>query len=385
MRDMGNGSSRLGRIVRLLGRDPVLWAAALAAGVSAFFVPPSAAYLSYLDLRTLGLLLALMLAVAGLQTAGAFDALVARMLRLVRSTRALAAALTGLCFFCSMAITNDVALITFVPLAVMTLTRAEQTALLIPVIVLHTVAANLGSMLTPMGTPQNLYLYSLSGMGPGQFLALMSLPTAAAAAGLGLCLLAIPRRAIAPHPERRRTPCTARGLAPWLGLFALSLLAVAHVLPWYLAPLAGVAAAAVLDRRLLRRADWGLLMTFVLFFVFIGNIKALPAVGEALSALVAGRELTAGVLLSQIISNVPAAMLLSGFSQDIPALLWGVNLGGLGTLIASMASLISYKLYAATPQARTGRYLAVFTGVNLLFLAVLWALCAGVQYLGYIL
>mgnify|MGYP007129707348 CR=1 FL=1 len=135
---------------------------------------------------------------------------------------------------------------------------------------------------------------------------------------------------------------------------------------------AAVLAALLADRRLLRRVDYSLLLTFLFFFVFVGNMKALPTVSEALSGLVAGREMTVGILLSQVISNVPAAMLLSGFTADYPALLLGVNLGGLGTLIASMASLISYKLYAAADGARTGKYMLFFTAVNVVLLAVLW-------------
>lgn len=362
-------------ILSRLKKDPVLYAAGAAAAVSALAVPPSGAYWGYMDWRVLGLLLSLMLAVAGLKGAGVFDWLVARLLGLVHTTRALALTLVAVCFFSSMLITNDVALITFVPLAVLLLTRGGQEGLLIPVIVLQTVAANLGSMLTPMGNPQNLYLYSLFDLSAGEFLSIMLLP---AAASLVLLVLAVPvlvkPGAIAP-PEGT-AGFAGRRAAPWLALFALCLLAVVHVLP-VAAVLAVVAAAALLlDRRLLRQADYGLLLTFIFFFIFIGNMKSIPAVSEALSQMVAGRELAAGILLSQIISNVPAAMLLSGFTENYAPLLVGVDLGGLGTIIASMASLISYKLYAALPGARPGRYMGWFTAVNAVLLAALWGLMA---------
>lgn len=159
-------------------RDPVLFAAMAAAVFSALFVPPSKAYWGYLDLRVLCLLLSLMLVVAGLQKAGMFGIAIQRLLKLVHSTRTLAAVLVGVCFFSSMLITNDVALITFVPLGIMTLTRVQKQKLLIPIIVLQTVAANLGSMLTPLGNPQNLYLYSLSNMTTWQFLGVMAGPWA---------------------------------------------------------------------------------------------------------------------------------------------------------------------------------------------------------------
>lgn len=308
------------QILLKLKKDPVLAVSLVLAVVSAFWVRPSAAYLGYIDWRVLALLAALMLAVAALGQAGLFDAVTAVLLRRMGDTRRLAAVLVGVCFFAAMLMTNDVALITFVPLTLMLTAQTGTERFNIPIIALQTVAANLGSAMTPLGNPQNLYLYSLSGMGLGEFLRLMAPVT-----GLSLVLLS-----------------------------------------------AAVLAALLADRRLLRRVDYSLLLTFLFFFVFVGNMKALPTVSEALSGLVAGREMTVGILLSQVISNVPAAMLLSGFTADYPALLLGVNLGGLGTLIASMASLISYKLYAAADGARTGKYMLFFTAVNVVLLAVLW-------------
>lgn len=363
------------KILSKLKKDPVLYAAGLAAAVSALVVPPSGAYWGYIDWRVLGLLLSLMLAVAGLKGAGVFDWIVARLLGLVHTTRALALTLVAVCFFSSMLITNDVALITFVPLAVLLLTRAGQGKLLIPVIVLQTVAANLGSMLTPMGNPQNLYLYSLFDLTAGEFLSIMLLPAAAALVLLVLAVWMLVKPEQVAPPERQ-AELDRRRAAPWLALFALCLLTVVHVLPTALVLAVVAAAALLLDRRLLRQADYGLLLTFIFFFIFIGNMKSIPAVSAALSQLVAGREMAAGILLSQIISNVPAAMLLSGFTESCAPLLVGVNLGGLGTIIASMASLISYKLYIALPDAEPGRYMGWFTAVNVVFLAALWALMA---------
>lgn len=362
--------------IHALLKDPVLLAAITAAGVSAVFVPPSKAYFGYLDLRVLCLLLSLMLVVAGLKKVGVFGFAIEHLLKLVHDTRTLALVLVGVCFFGSMLITNDVALITFVPLGVMMLTRAQKQKLLIPVIVLQTVAANLGSMLTPLGNPQNLYLYSLSNMTNRQFLGVMIGPSAAS-----LLLLAVVILLIKPEPvealEKTATEAIDTGkTVPWMILFLVCLLAVLRVIPYGAALAAVIAGAAILDRTILLRADYGLLLTFAFLFVFIGNIKSVSAISTTLSALVGGRELAAGILLSQIISNVPAAMLLSKFTTNYPALLLGVNLGGLGTLIASMASLISYKLYASTAGARTGRYLTVFTVTNLGFLAVLWGAAA---------
>ncbi|MPM20520.1 Inner membrane protein YbiR [bioreactor metagenome] len=253
------------------------------------------------------------------------------------------------------------------------LTRAQKDHLLIPILVLQTIGANLGSMLTPLGNPQNLYLYALSGMTIRQFLSVMAGPTA-----LSLLLLAAMTLFIKPEPLAasravRSQPVCAQQALLWVILFLVCLLAVVRMVPYGLALVCVIAGAILFDRAILFRADYHLLLTFSFLFVFIGNIKSLPAVSSALSALVGGRELIVGILLSQVISNVPAAMLLSKFTADYPALLIGVNFGGLGTLIASMASLISYKLYASTPGAQTGRYLLVFTALNLVFLSVLWA------------
>ena len=367
---------RIKRAVRELSFDPVLLAALAAAAVSAQFVPPSKKYLGYLDIRVLCLLLSLMLTVAGLQKAGVFGYLIRRLLEKVHTTRALAAVLIGICFFSSMFITNDVALITFVPLGILLFTQIQQEKLLIPVIVLQTVAANLGSMLTPLGNPQNLYLYSLSGMTVRQFVGVMAVPSVLSFLLLAAASLLIRPEPVEVLPQSGEGPPEVRKTLLWSVLFLFCLLAVLHIVPYGAALTAVLAGGLLFDREVLFRADYGLLLTFVLLFLFIGNIRSIPAINQSLSALVGGRELSVGILLSQVISNVPAAMLLSKFTADDASLLLGVNLGGLGTLIASMASVISYKLYAATEGARPRRYLAVFTGVNLLFLGILWGTVA---------
>lgn len=369
---MREKTSIFNRIGAFLRRDPVLAAALVLAVISAFLVPPSLDYVGYIDFHVLALLFSLMLVVAGLQKSGAFTLLTDKLLQRVKSTRSLSAVLIGVCFFTSMLITNDVALITFVPLSVMLLGKEKNEKLLMLVVVLQTIAANLGSGLTPIGNPQNLYLYSLSGMQLGEFLSVMLLPTLVSGV-----LLAVAVFLIRPCEIERNTSqetaevVTVKKLLPWAALFALCLLAVLHLVH-YLIMLAVVTIAVVLlDRSLLRKADYALLLTFIGFFIFIGNVKNIPAVSEALAALVAGRELGVGVLLSQVISNVPAAMLLSGFTENYAALLVGVNLGGLGTLIASMASMISYKIYAAVPGSKAGKYFVLFTGLNVLFLVIL--------------
>lgn len=363
----GKGTAAL----RYLTKDPVLLISLIAAIVSAFFVPPSAAYFSYIDWRVLALLLALMLVIAGLKEAGIFLVLVDTMLKKLDNTRTLSMALVAVCFFSSMLITNDVALITFVPLTVLLLTRANQTGLMIFIIVLETISANLGSMLTPLGNPQNLYLYSLSGVSVAQFLRVMCVPTACAFVLLGCACFFVKSVPLSKQfPTLTKKP-ELKTVLPWLLLFCVCLLSVVHILHVAVALVIVVLGVLAFDRRLLRTADYGLLLTFTFFFIFIGNMKNIPVIRNMLSTLIVGRELIGGILLSQVISNVPAAMLLSGFTENYGELLLGVNLGGLGTPIASMASLISYKAYAATEDANTGRYMGVFMALNILFLLLL--------------
>ena len=354
-----------------LKKDPVLAASLVLAVASAFWVKPTAAYIGYIDWRVLALLAALMLVVAALGQAGLFDAVTAALLRRVRDTRWLAAVLVGICFFAAMLLTNDVVLITFVPLTLMLTAGTGAEPLTIPIIVLQTVAANLGSAMTPLGNPQNLYLYSLSGMGLGEFLRVMAPVAGLSLVLLGAAVLCLPQKPLGATNIHLNRP-DRRGLLLWGVLFLVCLLAVLRLLHYGIALGLAVLTALLTDRTLLRKVDYSLLLTFLCFFIFVGNMKALPAVSEMLSGLVDGREMTMGILLSQIISNVPAAMLLSGFTADYPSLLLGVNLGGLGTLIASMASLISYKQYAASKGAQTGKYMAIFTIVNVMMLALLW-------------
>ena len=344
-------------------QEPVLVTAALAALVSCCFVPPDREYLHYFDLRTLALLYALMLVVAGLREAGAFDWLARAACTRARTLRAMALWLVGLCFVSSMLITNDVALLTFVPFAAVLCGMTGQRRALLPIAVLQTAAANLGSMLTPVGNPQNLYLYSRYGFTAGEFFRI-TLPVWLLS-GLLLALLCclLPRTPLDPEGSSGSPP-ERRGLTVFLLLFAVCLLAVFRVIGWPL--MLGIVAVVTLvfRRKLLLAPDFLLLLTFCAFFVFAGNLARLPAVDALLRSLLTGREYLTGLLASQVISNVPAALLLSGFTENGRALLLGVDVGGLGTPIASLASLIGMKLYARTEGAETGRFLLVFAAVN---------------------
>ena len=364
------------KLTDFVKKETVLVIAAILAVLSAFAVPPDLNYLSYIDWRVLGILLSLMLITAGLQKNGVFDAIGKKLLMYTKNTKQLMAILVFLCFFSSMLITNDVALLTFVPFALLLLKKCGQEHLLIPVIVLQTIAANLGSMLTPVGNPQNLYLYQLSGLGFGEFVLYM-LPYAAvaglllAAAIIGLGRKKEPVTMDETCFEQREIQLNQKKIGIYLFLFLCSLLVVAHILPYGAVLLLVLVSVAVCDRDVIFQVDYCLLFTFIAFFIFTGNLGCMEKFQETLEAIVTGREILAGILASQCISNVPAAFLLSGFTDNIKGLLLGVNIGGLGTLIASMASLISYKIYAHNYNRTKGIYFLWFTISNLIFLFIL--------------
>ena len=365
------------RARELVRTDPVLTIATVLAVASCALVPPDAGYADYVDLRTLGLLFSLMTIMAALSRAGVFRAAGEALISRLRSGTSAILGLVLLPFAASMLVTNDVALIAFVPFALLVLRMLGLERSSVFTVVMMTIAANLGSMLTPIGNPQNLYLYSASGMGFGEFVALM-LPYALLSATLlvasvlayGALHDGLPMTG--ERPTLPEAPAVRkRSVAPWAALFALALAAVAHVVPVRALVAATVAVALAFDRRALAEVDFGLLLTFVAFFVFVGNVGRIGAVDGLLSSLVSGNELAVSVAASQVVSNVPAALLLSGFSSAWPALIVGTNIGGLGTLIASMASLISYKQIVSERPGAAGGYLLRFTAANAAFLGAL--------------
>lgn len=384
------------KVKELFQKETVCCIAFLLAVISIFFVSPSKNYISYIDFRVLALLFCLMAVVRGFSSIGVFTRLGTMLLHKVHSLRTLAALFVFLCFFFSMLITNDVALITFVPFTILVLSMADQRQALIPVIVLETIAANLGSMLTPLGNPQNLYLYTISGLSIGAFVRIMLPYSFVSAILLLIFILFLPKdtvsTATAANTANSTNTVTASNTSnviceavkarknsrilftAYLILFLLCLLTVLHILPYQIMFLLVLTGFLLLDYRVLKDVDYFLLLTFLCFFIFIGNMKQISLVHELISKLLVHHEVLMGIGASQIISNVPAAILLSGFTDDYSALLIGVNLGGLGTLIASLASLISFKFYANSNGSDTRRFLGIFTLYNVIFLGVLFVL-----------
>lgn len=378
------------KCIAFFKKETILCISGALAVLSACIIPPDAGYLAYCDIRVLALLFCLMAVMGGFQQIGVFDRMANLLLSRVRRMRQLAVTLVMLCFFSAMFVTNDVALITFVPFTILLLERAGLQEKLIPLIVLQTIAANLGSMLTPVGNPQNLFLYTVSGMDMGEFFSI-TIPYVVASYFLlyVFCYLQ-GKRPLQPEqqaPKKAWTSAEKTTLLALSGLFLLCLLAVFRILPYPIVLAVILVWFLFFQKGILKNLDYLLLLTFVCFFVLIGNLGRIPLIRETLQQLLLGREVLVSFCSSQIISNVPAAVLLSEFTDRYDLLIAGVNIGGLGTLIASMASLISYKYFAQIPHAKKGQYLLYFTGMNVLFAAILLLLhtCLPLLPLEYLL
>lgn len=357
------------KIKSFIKNEIVLIISFILALVSAFIVRPSAEYIDYIDFRTLALLFCLMAVMAGFNKLGIFRMLASKLLSFASDSRSLCLILSLLCFFSSMVITNDVALITFVPFSIIILTLSGKTGLLIPLVTLETVAANLGSMLTPIGNPQNLYLFSSFGIKTSEFFRVL-LPYAILSLVITVIFsFFIKKEKLEIKSDGQSEKANRLLCVIYTILFAASLLTVFRVIPFEITLAVSVIAIVIFDRRTLARIDYSLLLTFTFLFIFIGNLKNITPVSDFLHSIVNGNEVLVGIASSQIFSNVPAAILLSGFTDNITDLLIGVNLGGLGTLIASMASLISFK-YIAKENVPSGKYMLTFTAVNIVYLAL---------------
>ena len=359
------------KIKEFIAKETVLVVAALCAIATMFLVPPDLEYLHYIDFRVLCLLLCLMAVVAGLKAIGTFNWLTYQLLKRVHSGRILGIAMVLLPFFCSMVVTNDVALIIFIPFTLMLLSSLGCSNRIIPVTVLQTVAANLGSMATPVGNPQNLYLYAFYNIGISDFFS-VTLPLTI----VSLAILTVAAITLLPKqmPERKMETAaisSGRELLIYFALFALCLLTVFRVIPYPATTAITVIVLLIVNRKLLKEIDYMLLLTFVCFFTVSENLGRIDAVRSSLQQFLQWNPLLAAVGTSQVISNVPAAIVLSGFTDQWQALLAGVNIGGLGTPIASLASLITLKFYMNWPGGKIAKFMGYFMVANLIGLAVL--------------
>ena len=363
----------LQKIKSFFEKETVLCIAALCAIATMFLVPPDVHYLEYIDFRVLCLLLCLMAVVAGFKSVGAFQWLTYQLLRRIRSGRILGITLVLLPFFSAMLVTNDVALIVFVPFTLMLMEQLGCSRQIVPIIVLQTVAANLGSMATPVGNPQNLYLYAAYSMNPVDFFSVVLPLTAVSLVALTAAAYPVLPKQLQEQQLEDAQISDVRKMLIYVALFVLCLLTVFRVVPYPITTVLLILILLVVNRALLKEIDLMLLLTFVCFFIVSENLGRVDAVRSFLQSLLERNALLTAVGTSQIISNVPAAVLLSGFTDQWQDLLAGVNIGGLGTPVASLASLITMKIYMAWPNSNVGKFLGIFTLSNVLGLVILLA------------
>ena len=364
----------LGVLSAFIRKNIVMLIAALAAVVTMFFVPPDEAYLDYFDFKTLTCLFCVLAVVCALKNISFFYLLARKCVELFKNARLCVLGIVYITFIGSMLIANDMALLTFLPLGFFVLTATDKRKYMIFTFIMQNIAANLGGMLTPFGNPQNLFLYSKFNIPTGEFMSIMLPPFLLSIALMTLaCFLFVPADPIRIADEKVKLS-PARTVV-YLLLFAFSILIVFRAVPYILGLVLIPLSLLFLDRKALYEVDYALLFTFVFFFVFAGNMARIEGVRGLLSGLLENNTLIASVLSCQVISNVPSAILLSQFTENYRALLLGVNIGGVGTLISSLASLITFRRFRKYQPENTGKYLLTFTAFNFAFLILLTTLC----------
>ena len=357
-------------------RNPVMCIAFLAAAITSLIVPPDREYLGYFDVKTLTCLFCVLAVVCALKNIDFFYILARRIVILFGNARLCILALVYITFIGSMLIANDMALLTFLPLGYFVLSATNKKRYLAFTFIMQNIAANLGGMLTPFGNPQNLYLYTKFEIPTGEFMSIMALPFVLSIALITVCCIIF----VESEPLRLEgTPIalnTPRVLL-YLILFALSIAIVFRGIPYQIGLVVIPLVLLLVDRKALRMVDYPLLFTFVFFFVFSGNMARIEAVRNLFSFLLEKSTLLFSVVSCQVISNVPSAILLSQFTENYADLLIGVNIGGVGTLISSLASLITFREYVKHEPKKTLHYVKLFSIFNFAFLFLL----TGVMFL----
>lgn len=359
----------MGKIKRFIMKETVFLIAAVLTIISMFFVPPGREYLGYVNYSVLTILFCLMAVVAGFQKIGLFEAMSSLILSKTNNPRTIGIILVIICFFASMLVTNDVALITFVPFTIGILGGDEDN--LIFIIVMETIAANLGSIMTPIGNPQNLFLYSYYGLNILEFLKIMAPLGILSFALIFAIMLLRKKKNLKMNNYQKHISIDIKQFLKYSVLFIICILTVLHIIDYIVCLAIVIIVLFTSDRKIFGKIDYMLLLTFICFFIFVGNMSSMEEIRHSVSEILTDREIFVSAIISQGISNVPAAIMLAPFTGKAGKLLLGVNIGGLGTIIASMASLISYKFYAVRKNARRGRYLAVFSLHNFALLILL--------------
>lgn len=344
--------------------------ALLAATATSIIVPPDREYLNYFDVKTLACLFCVLAVVCALKNINFFYMLAEKVVRLFKNVRLCILALVYITFIGSMFIANDMALLTFLPLGNIVLSTTGKDEHMAFTFIMQNIAANLGGMLTPFGNPQNLYLYTAFNIPTAEFLSIMIVPFAISVALITLCcIVAVKPDKIELKSESFSVSKSRTGV--YLALFALSVLIVFRSVPYWLGLIIIPTVLLFADRKALKAVDYPLLLTFVFFFIFAGNMARIEVVRQFLSALLAKNTLLFSVISCQFISNVPSAILLSQFTTNYSELLIGVNIGGVGTIISSLASLITLREYTKNKRGEALKYMAMFSAYNFGFLMIL--------------
>ena len=358
------------KLITFAKKNVVLEIALLAAVATSFIVPPDREYLGYFDLKTLTCLFCVLAVVCAFKNINFFYRLAHTIVKRFGNIRRCVIAVVYITFIGSMLIANDMALLTFLPLGYFVLTGTGNQRYTAITFILQNIAANLGGMLTPFGNPQNLYLYTKFEIPNGEFVSIMALPFAISIFIITLCCFIVKPTPIE-FPEDSEPPMPRGRVILYSALFVLAVAIVFRGIPYWIGLIVIPAVLVFVDRKALAMVDYPLLITFAAFFVFSGNMARIGVVRDFMSSLLDKNTLIFSILSCQFISNVPSAILLSQFTENYRALLIGVNIGGVGTLIASLASLITFREYPKNYPARTKQYIGLFLAVNFGFLLIL--------------
>ena len=364
--------SFLARVKAFSSKNAVMLIAFALAALTSVIVTPDAEYLSYFDLKTLTCLFCVLAVVCALKNIRFFYMLAQQIVRMFKNARMCVLALVYITFIGSMLIANDMALLTFLPLGYFVLSSTGKEKYMAFTFIMQNIAANLGGMLTPFGNPQNLYLYTKYSIPTGEFMAIMAPPFIISIALITLCcIIFVKKEELEFEGEQIKLPAARTIL--YLVLFALSIAIVFRGIPYWIGLMIIPAVLIFADKKALAAVDYPLLLTFVFFFIFAGNMARIDIVRAIFSFLLDKNTLLFSVLSCQCISNVPSAILLSQFTDNYAQLLVGVNIGGAGTLIASLASLITFREYVKHNPQKNGRYIVLFSLFNFGMLAILTA------------
>ena len=346
----------------------VMVIALLLAVLTSIFIPIDKEYIGYFDFKTLSCLFCVLSVVCALKNINFFYLLARKIVQGFKTAKMAVLALVYITFIGSMFIANDMALITFLPLGYFVLTYRKKYMAF--TFIMQNIAANLGGMLTPFGNPQNLFLYSKFNISDLEFVSVMFLPFAVSIALITVCCIIFVKSEPLELGEDEAEIQPAKALIYML-LFSLSIAMVFRFLPYWVGLIIIPAVLFFMDKKALEAVDYPLLFTFAFFFVFSGNMARIDAVRAFFSSLLEKNTLIVSVLSCQCISNVPSAILLSQFTQNYRDLLVGVNIGGTGTLIASLASLITFREYVLLESGKAKQYIGMFSAFNFAFLIIL--------------